>query len=58
MKLYKNFMVAKNTCLAKCSKCGTIANLSKQPEIHMGAVACEKCGNPVTQATLLECNPR
>lgn len=45
-------------CLAKCSKCGTIANIATQPEICMGAVKCEKCGNPVTQATALENNPR
>ena len=44
--------------LAKCSKCGTIANIATQPEICMGAVKCEKCGNPVTQATALETNPR
>ena len=44
--------------LAKCSRCGTIANIATQPEICMGAVKCEKCGNPVTQATALETNPR
>lgn len=58
MKLYKNFMVAGKGNLAKCSKCGCLNDITNLPEVHMGAVACEKCGNPVTQATLLERSPR
>jgi hypothetical protein len=54
----EKFKESKSSCLAKCSKCGTLANLAIQPEICMGAVRCKKCGNPVTQATLLQQNSR
>jgi hypothetical protein len=44
--------------LARCKKCGGIANLAREPEISMGAVACPKCKSPVTQADLMQKNPR
>ena len=38
--------------MAICPSCKALVNLSKEPEICMGAVACPKCKQPVTQEHL------
>jgi hypothetical protein len=40
--------------MAVCPSCKALVNLSKEPEICMGAVVCPKCKHPVTQEHLSE----
>ena len=50
----ENYRVAKYEAPAKCPECGNTFDMLAETEVSMGAVACPKCGQKVTQKNLIK----